>query len=224
MKTITIFTAIAALLLLGCTKEEADNALDRLLEPKIYMDFKDHPAVFGVLAPDYSDSEGKNIFIDLNNNNKKEPNEAIPKVSLQEYTAQRGGAIIYGQIVEVGLKSPLLTGVSVANAFVKHLSLLGNEALTKCNIINAEHLLTLDLSHCPKLTKFILPNAQRYISRLRRLDLTGSPLIEDLQENVLDRLPDCSKAKYKGSIKLSVPLDDLQKQALYEKGWEVIYN
>ena len=87
MKTITIFTAIAALLLLGCTKEEADNALDRLLEPKIYMDFKEHSAVFGVLTPDYSDSEGKNIFIDLNNNNKKEPNEAIPKVPLQEYTA-----------------------------------------------------------------------------------------------------------------------------------------
>lgn len=223
MKTITIF-AVAATLLVGCSKEQTDNALDRLFDPKISLEFSQSTAVFGLLDSDYFETEKKDIFIDLNHNDVKDANEAIAKVPLQEYAAEKGRAVIYGQIRKVGIKSPLLTKVSVTNRYVKHLSFLHNEALTECTIINAQDLLTLDLSQCPRLTKFSLPTGKRQISDLRRLDLTASPLIEDLQEKVLDRLPDCTDKKYKGIIKLSVPLDDLQKQALTEKGWEVVYN
>ena len=190
--------------LTSCSKDETKEVLDTMIAPKITLTFnKDKveakKAKLIIRNPSKNDS-GKEAFVDLNGNLRKDDGEEFEINKPYIVTAERVSIVGEG-IEELHFDSDNLLKAEVTHRNIKKLT-IDDVSLKSAVIINAQSLEDLDVSSTDPdydLTELVLPEEMQKIANLKELNMARCKSIN--RAEVFKRLPDRTGKDPKGKVK-----------------------
>ena len=226
MKKLVLFALMGtAAALTNCSKDETQEVLDTMIAPKITLTFnKDKveakEAKLIIRKPSYNDS-GKEAFVDLNGNLRKDEGEEFEINKTYIVTTERVSIVGEG-IKELYFDSQNLLKAEVTHRDIKSL-FIKDQYLKSVVVTNAPSLEKLNLSTDAdnSLKELVLPNDKQKIANLKELNIARCFQLP--RADVFNRLPDRTGKDPKGKVKFlssDKELSEKEKDILDGLNWE----